>query len=84
MNETDRLSIAFSTVIDSYKRMLRMWQGIAFLLLILSMILASCIAWAVYDSDVQFRPCVGMSVTTAVTGKLLAKATGKENSLCTA
>lgn len=84
MNDTDRLSIAFSAVLDSYKRMLRMWQGIAFLLLILSMILASCIAWAVYDSEVQFRPCVGMTITTAVTGKILAKAASKESSLCVA
>lgn len=34
MNETDRLSIVFSTVLASYRRMVRVWQGIAFLLLV--------------------------------------------------
>ena len=72
MNETDRLSIVFSAVMASYRRMVRVWQAVAFMLLLLCMVLASCIAWSVFDTEAHVRPCVGMSVTTAVTGKLLA------------
>lgn len=79
MNETDRLSIVFSTVLASYRRMIRVWQGVAFLLLVLCMILASCISWSVSDSETQVKPLVGMSVTTLATGKLLTRTMGKDS-----
>lgn len=83
MNDTDRLSITFSTVIGYYRRMLRMWQTIAFLLLILSLMLSSCIMRVVYDNELQFRPSLGMTATMIVAGRLL-KSVNKENRLCTA
>lgn len=79
MNDIDRLAIVFSTALDSYRRILRVWQGIAFLLLVLCMILASCISWGVSDSETQVKPLVGMSVTTLATGKLLTRTMGKDS-----
>lgn len=79
MNETDRLATVFSVVLDSYRRMIRVWQGVAFLLLILCMILASCISWGVSNSEIQIKPLVGMSVTTLATGKLLTRMMGKDS-----
>lgn len=83
MNAIDRLSITFSTAISYYRRMLRMWQTIAFLLLILSIMLSSCIMWVVYDNELQFRPSLGMTATMTVAGRLI-KSVNKENSICTA
>lgn len=79
MNETDRLSIVFSTVLASYRRMVRVWQVVAFLLLVLCMILASCISWSVSDSETQVKPLVGVSVTTLATGKLLTRTMSKDS-----
>lgn len=79
MSDIDRISIVFSAVLDSYRRMLRVWQTIAFLLLILCMVLASCISWGMSDSETQVKPLVGVSVTTLATGKLLTRTMGKDS-----